>query len=233
MFLPSLFPSAFPKGSSELGYPTSSLEKAPLCPHAHGSVPACGSGNIHWENFTLIQQLEVTWLCKENLDPELCQWLWIRNCCTQTGVSAFSLLNPGIADKAISSDQTAKHSVVMLGSDQYCLWWQNVSQRDLSVKLGNYFCENYPTQVALQSVCQQGEVPATVSALHLLQPLETLVQLSCLEKRLQYTHSDGNHICQAHLSAALGIHSLPNSGLCLKAWCPWKCIQEFPVLQQM
>lgn len=75
-------------------------------------------------------------------------------------------VEPGTADKAISSDQSphglapGEHSVVMLGSDQ----WQNLNQRDLSVKLGNYFCENDPTQVALQGVCQQGEVPVTLSA---------------------------------------------------------------------
>lgn len=69
--------------------------------------------------------------------------------------------------------------------------------------------------------------------LHLLQPLETLVQLSCLEERLQYTHSGGNNICQAHLSSALGDHSFPKPGLCLKACWSWKCIQECPVLQQV
>lgn len=36
---------------------------------------------------------ESSWLCKENLDPELSQCLWIRNCCIQAGVSALSLWN--------------------------------------------------------------------------------------------------------------------------------------------
>lgn len=81
---------------------------------------------IHWESFTLIQQLEDTWLCKENLDPELSQCLWIRNCTIQSG---FSLLNPEIVDEAISSDQTphclapGKNSLVILGSVHlYSLW---------------------------------------------------------------------------------------------------------------
>lgn len=50
------------------------------------------------------------------------------------------------------------------GDIRKCTPVQPLVYRDLSVKLGNCFWENYHTQVALQGVCQQGEVPATVSA---------------------------------------------------------------------
>lgn len=100
---------------------------------------------------------------------------------------------------------TRKEPSADVRSDQHWLCWQNLSQRDSSVKLGSYFCENYICKVfASRERCL----------------------LSCLQERLQHTHSAGNNICKHIWVQPWVITHFPTQVSVWRPWWSWKCMKK-------